>query len=69
MRWVGGHVAYVGEERKVCKVLVGKPKGERSFRTSSHGWEDGIKMDLREIGRGMWSGFTWHRIGSSGKLS
>jgi hypothetical protein len=28
MRWVG-HVARMGEERKVYKVLVGKPEGKR----------------------------------------
>jgi hypothetical protein len=27
MRWVG-HVAHMGEERKVYKVLVGKPEGD-----------------------------------------
>jgi hypothetical protein len=27
MRWAG-HVARMGEERKVYKVLVGKPKGK-----------------------------------------
>jgi hypothetical protein len=27
MRWVG-HVAHMGEERKVYKVLVGKPEGK-----------------------------------------
>jgi hypothetical protein len=26
--------------------------------------EDGIKMNLREIGWGVWSGFTWLRIGN-----
>jgi hypothetical protein len=26
-----GHVARMGEERKVYKVLVGKPKGKRPF--------------------------------------
>jgi hypothetical protein len=31
MRWVG-HVAHMGEERKVYKVLVGKAKGKRSLR-------------------------------------
>jgi hypothetical protein len=29
---------------------------------------DGIKMDLREIGWGVWSGFTWLRIGIVGGL-
>jgi hypothetical protein len=28
MRWAG-HVARIGEERKVYRVLVGKPKGRR----------------------------------------
>jgi hypothetical protein len=30
MRWMG-HVARMGEERKLCKVLVGKPEGKRPF--------------------------------------
>jgi alpha-glucosidase (family GH31 glycosyl hydrolase) len=29
---------------------------------------DGIKMDLREIGWGVWSGFAWLRIGTVGGL-
>jgi hypothetical protein len=28
----------------------------------------GIKMDLREIGWGVWSGLTWLRIGTFGWL-
>jgi hypothetical protein len=28
MRWAG-HVARMGEERNVCRVLVGKPEGKR----------------------------------------
>jgi hypothetical protein len=32
MRWVG-HVARMGEERKVYKVLVGKPEGKRPLKT------------------------------------
>jgi hypothetical protein len=31
-------------------------------------WEDGIKVDFREIGWGVWSGFTWLRIGIAGGL-
>jgi hypothetical protein len=30
MRWTG-HVARMGEERKVYKVFVGKHEGKRSF--------------------------------------
>jgi hypothetical protein len=42
----------MGEERKVYKVLVGKPEGKRPLGRPRHRWEDGIKMDLREIGLG-----------------
>jgi hypothetical protein len=52
MRW-GGHVARMGEERKVYKVLVGKPEGKRSLERPRPRWEDGIRMDLREIGLGV----------------
>jgi hypothetical protein len=49
MRWVG-HVALMGQERKVYKVWVGKPEGKRPLGRPRRRWEDGIRMDLREIG-------------------
>jgi hypothetical protein len=49
MRWAG-HVARIREERKLYKVLVGKPKGRRPLGRPSRRWEDGIRMDLRQIG-------------------
>jgi hypothetical protein len=42
----------MGEERKVYKVLVGKPEGMRPLGRPRRRWKDGIKMDLREIGLG-----------------
>jgi hypothetical protein len=51
MRWAG-HVARIGKDRKVYKVLVGKPEGKRSLGRPKHRWEDGIRMDLSEIGLG-----------------
>jgi hypothetical protein len=51
MRWVG-HVARMGEERNVYRVLIGKPEGKRPFGRPRHRWEDGMRMDLREIGWG-----------------
>jgi hypothetical protein len=36
----------------VYKVLVGKPEGKRPLGRPRHRWEDGIRMDLREIGLG-----------------
>jgi hypothetical protein len=68
MRWVG-HVAHMGEVRKVYKVLMGKPRGKRLLRRLRHRREDGIRIDFREIGWWLWSGFTWHRIGTGGGLS
>jgi hypothetical protein len=54
----------MGEERKVYKVLVGKPEGKRPLGRLCRRWEDGIRMDLREIGWGVWSEFSWLRIGT-----
>jgi len=51
MRWVG-HVARIGEERGVYRVLVGKPEGRRSLGRPRRRWEGNIKMDLREMGGG-----------------
>jgi hypothetical protein len=42
----------MGEERKLYKVLVGKPEGKRSLERPRRRWEDGIRIDLREIGWG-----------------
>jgi hypothetical protein len=42
----------MGEERKVYKVLVGKPEGKRALGRPRRRWEDGIRMDLKEIGLG-----------------
>jgi hypothetical protein len=67
MRWAG-HVARMGEGRNVYRVLVGKPEGKRPVGRRRRRWEDGIKMDLRKIGWGMWSGFSWLRIGTVGGL-
>jgi hypothetical protein len=46
----------MGEERRVYKVLVGKPEGKRLPARPRRRWEDGIRMDLREIGLG---GVNW----------
>jgi len=50
MKWAG-HVARMGEERGVYRVLVGKPEGKRPLGRPRHRWVDNIKMDLQEY---MW---------------
>ena len=47
-----GHVARMEEGRDVHKVLVGKPEGKRPLGRPRRRWEDNIKMDLEEVGRG-----------------
>ena len=49
MRWAG-HVACMGEERGVRRVLEGKPEGKRPLGRPRCRWEDNIKMDLQEVG-------------------
>ena len=47
-----GHVARMGEERGVYRVLVGKREGGRPLGKSRHRRDDNIKMDLQEVGCG-----------------
>jgi hypothetical protein len=51
IRWAG-HVARIGGERNVYRVLVGKPEGKRPLDRQRRRWENGKRMDLREIGWG-----------------
>jgi hypothetical protein len=59
----------MGKEIKVYKVLVGKPEGKRPLGRPRRRWEDEIRMDIREIGLGMWIGLDWLRTGTGGGLS
>jgi hypothetical protein len=68
MRWAG-HVERMGEGRNVYRVLVGKPEGKRPYVRPRRRWKDGIRMYLREIGWGVWSGFIWLRMATAGSLS
>jgi len=45
-------VTYMGERRRIYRVLVGEPKGKRPLGRPRHRWEDNIKMDLLEVGCG-----------------
>jgi hypothetical protein len=60
-----GHVARRGEEMELYKVLVGEPEGKRPLGRPRRRWEDGIRMDLREIGLG---GVDWIRLAHGGGL-
>ena len=45
-------MARIEEGRGVHKVLAGKPEGKRPLGRPRRRWEENIKMDLEEVGRG-----------------
>jgi hypothetical protein len=47
---------------------MGKTEGKKPLERPRCRSEDGIEMDLKEIGWGVCSGFTWLRIGIAGGL-
>jgi hypothetical protein len=49
----------MGEETNVYRVLMGKPEGKRPLGRPRHRCEDGIRMDLREIG---WGSVDWIQL-------
>jgi hypothetical protein len=53
-------VARMGEERKVYKVLVGKPERKRPLGRPRRRWEDMIRMDLERLAWG--GGVDWIRL-------
>jgi hypothetical protein len=57
-----------GERRDAYRVVVPGTSGKETRVRSRRRWEDNIKMDLKEIGRGAWSGLFWLKIGTLGGL-
>ena len=53
---LAGHVARMGEEMGVYRVLVGKPEGKRPLGRPRRRWVYNIRMDLQEVGHG---GMDW----------
>jgi hypothetical protein len=58
----------MGEKRNVYRVLLGKHESKRPLGIHSLRWEDNIKVDLQEVGCGVWTGSSWLRIGTGGGL-
>jgi hypothetical protein len=52
----------MGEERKVYRFLVGKMEGKTAPGRPRRRWEDGNRMDLREIG---WASVEWIQLAGS----
>jgi hypothetical protein len=45
------------------------PEGKKPLGRPRTRWEDGMRMDLREIGWRVWIGFDWLRIGTECECS
>ena len=62
LRWAG-HVAHMGEERGVYRVLLGKREGRRPLGRPRRRWVDNNRMDLQEVGCGYidWIGLAQDR--------
>jgi hypothetical protein len=58
----------MGERRGAYRVLVEKPEGIRPLGRPRRRWKDNIKIDLREVGLGVWTGSIWLRIWTGGGL-
>jgi hypothetical protein len=58
-----------GRGEKSVQGFGGKARRKKRLRRPRGGWEDGIRMDLREIGlEGVWIGFDCLRTGTGGGL-
>jgi hypothetical protein len=55
-----------GERRSAYRALEGKREGRRLLGRPRRSWEDNIKLDLREVEWGTWTGSIWLRIGTGG---
>jgi hypothetical protein len=55
-------LARMGERRDVYRDLVGKPEGKNPLGGSRNKWEG--KMDVQEVGCGVWTGSSWLGIGT-----
>jgi hypothetical protein len=63
----GGTCSTTGKRRGVYRVLMGKPEGKRPLGRPRRRWENNIKMDLQEVGCGVWTGLSWLRIRTGGE--
>jgi hypothetical protein len=65
---VGRECSTHGRGEKSVQGFGGKSRRKDTTWKTKAKWEDGIRMDLREIGMGVWIGFDWLRTGTGGGL-
>ena len=67
MRWAG-HVARMGERRRICRVLVGKPEGKNHLKDPGVDGRIILKLIFRKWDVGIWTASIWLRIETGGGL-
>jgi hypothetical protein len=65
MRWAG-HVARMGEDRGVHRVLVGKPEGKRPLGDQDIDGRIILRWIFRRLEGVVGTGWSWLRIGTGG---
>ena len=65
MRWAG-HVARMGEEGGLYRVLVGKPEEKRPLGRTRHRWWIILRWICRRWDVGIWTGLGGPRIETGG---
>jgi hypothetical protein len=65
MRWAG-HVARMGEKRKMYRLLVGKPGEKRTLGRPRRRYWITLKCILERYNGLVWTGLVWLRIGRRG---
>ena len=60
---MGGHVARMGDERRVHKLFLGKPDEIRPYGKRKIRWEDNVIWDLKEADyEGDWKTLSQVRV-------
>jgi hypothetical protein len=65
---VGRSCGTHGRGEKLVQGFGQKARRKGPLGRARRRWEDGIRMDVGEIVLGVWIGFDWLRIGTSGGL-
>jgi hypothetical protein len=70
VKWAG-YVSHVREERKVYRILVGKPESQKErdcLEDQGVGGKMGSEWIIGRLNGGVWSGSSWLRVGTGGEL-
>jgi len=58
---LAGYVARMGRQEMYVRFLVGKSEGKRQLGKPKGLWRNNIKMNLKGIDLGAWTGLIWLR--------